>query len=147
MDFIFSKNKRSKFTEDLPEPKRISTPAGLRLSTILENGDQAKGPSKPKRLSFNKQPVLLEDPHENPGAVDADSLGLPVPGQGYTYSIFSDKSATVVSGPMKPEVNDKANFMTRRGGWKRLALIVGLALLIVLALGVGLGVGLKHHSQ
>jgi len=148
MDFIFSKNKRSKFTEDLPEPKRISTPAGLRLSTILENGDQAKGPSKLKRLSFNKQPVLVEDPNETSGAVEAGSLAPP-PAQGYTYSIFSDKSATVVSGPIKPEPVDKDNFITRRGGWRRLALIVGLVLLVILALGVGLGVGLKHrhHSQ
>jgi hypothetical protein len=147
MNLIFPGQKRSKFTEELPAPKRISTPAGLRLSTILENGDQAKPPTKNKRFSFNKPPVLVEDPQEGASTVGASTLGASTLSQGYSYSIFSEKSATVVSGPAKGEGSKNGSFVTRRGGWKRLALLILLGLLALIALIVGLAIGLTHHHN
>lgn len=77
------------------------------------------------------------------------TLGKSTPSQGYSYSIFSEKSATVVSGPAKAEGGKGGSFVTKRGGWKRLALFVLLGLLALIALVVGLAVGLmqNHHEQ
>lgn len=137
MAFLFSSNQnKSKFTEELPAPKRISTPAGLRLSTILENGDnQVKSPTRPKRLSLNRPPVLVEDPRE----------GSSTPSQGYSYSVFSDKSAHAVSSPAR--LNSLKSNVTRRGGWKRLVLFVGVGVLALTALVVGLAVGLTYQHK
>lgn len=147
MNLIFPGQKKSNFTEELPAPKRISTPAGLRLSTILENGDQAKPPTKNKRFSFNKSPVLVEDPQEGASTVGASTLGASTLSQGYSYSIFSEMSATVVSGPANAEERKNGSFVTRRGGWKRLALLLLLGLLALIAIVVGLAVGLTHHNE
>lgn len=148
MNFNFPGLNKSKFKEELPAPKRISTPAGLRLSTILENGDQVKTPSKNKRFSFNKSPVIAEDAQEGSSTVDGSTLAASSNSQGYSYSIFSEKSATAVSGPANAHRKRGGSFMTRRGGWKRLALLVLFVLLALIALAVGLGVGLTHkHNQ
>jgi len=138
MAFFFSSQdkSKSKFTEELPAPKRISTPAGLRLSTILENGDnQAKSPTRAKRLSLNRPPTLTEDPREDPSS----------PSKGYSYSDFSDKSAHTVSSPAR--LDSLRSNVKRRGGWKRLVLFVGVGVLALTALVVGLAVGLTYQHK
>jgi len=132
---LFSSRNKSKFIEELPAPKRIATPAGLRLSTILENGDtQAKSQTKPKRLS-NRPPILVEDLGESSST----------PSQGYSYSVWSDKSAHAVSGPAR--LNSLRSNVTRRGGWKRLVLFVGVGVLALTAVIVGLAVGLTYQHK
>lgn len=131
---FFSSQKKSKFTEELPAPKRISTPAGLRLSTILENGDNhAKSSTRPNRLSLNRPPILVEDPTE----------GSSPPSQGYSF--VSDKSAHAVSAPAR--INSLRSNATRRGGWKRLVLFIGVGVLALIALIVGLAVGLSYQHK
>jgi len=133
---FFSSPNTSKFTEELPAPKRISTPAGLRLSTILENGDnQAKSPTKAKRLSLNRPPVLVEDPTEESST----------PSQGYSYSVVSEKSAHAVSSPAR--LDNLRNNVKRRGGWKRLVILVAVGVLALTALIIGLAIGLTYQHK
>lgn len=136
MAFFSSSQNKSKFTEELPAPKRISTAAGLRLSTILENGDnQAKSPARAKHPSLHRPPAFTEDRRE----------GWSTPSQGYSYSVFSDKSPHVVSGPAR--VDSLRSSVSRRGGWKRLVLLVGVGVVALTALIVGLAVGLTYQHK
>ncbi|KAI9682282.1 MAG: hypothetical protein M1817_000336 [Caeruleum heppii] len=100
----------------------------------MENGD-APSPSPPIPPKASHRPYarrFLGSPprfgHESP----------PPP-----YSPYSS-----VTGPNGEKLSDVRNnkFIARRGGWKRLCLIIG-ALILALALGVGLGVGLRKKRD
>jgi hypothetical protein len=134
MDFWNSSSKHKQIVE--PQTKRISTPAGQRLSIILENGDAGAAAAKARdlhRASMRKSglasAMVGDVPRES---IDEGN------GSGYTYSVWSDgeKFAAIK--------NHKQ--ITKRGGWKRVGIIVGVVLLLIIVLGVGLAVGLKKKK-
>jgi len=59
-------------------------------------------------------------------------------GDGYSYSVWSDGEKFAAVKNHKQVV--------KRGGWKRVAMIVGLVLLLIIVLAVGLAVGLKKKK-
>ena len=60
------------------------------------------------------------------------------------YNVWDD-----VQGPRGEKLKDLRNHkhLVRRGGWKRLIIILVLVLALLTALGVGLGVGLTMRYQ
>ncbi|KAF2801571.1 uncharacterized protein BDZ99DRAFT_504509 [Mytilinidion resinicola] len=123
---------------DLPPAKRISTPAGQRLSVILENG--ATAPARPKeayRSSMKKGTFGL-------GEAPRESLEDGPHGSSYSYSAWSETSGEKLYD-LKDIKNNKQ--VSKRGGWKRLALIVAVLLTIIVAIVIGVVVGTrKKHS-
>lgn len=131
----------------LPSPKRVTTVAGQRLDTILENGaprtdgqQSVRGPNwpltneAPHRSSQHGAPPRRSEEKRPPSYATQDSGPAPVP-----WPIIGEREKS--PGAFK-------RMASERGGWKRLALII-LAVVIVLAvaLGVGLGVGLSKKSS
>ena len=127
---------RQKKHQPIPEPpaKRISTPAGQRLSVILENGD-AQNTRDKHRASVRKSGLsaqLADAPRES---MEGGSNGS----SGYSYSVWSDGEKFAVLR------NNKQ--IAKRGGWKRLIIIVAIVIALIIALAVGLAVGLKKKSS
>ena len=116
-------------SSDEPEPVRISTPAGARLSTILENG----GPPAPKRSRGMRRLSLLEEPKEPKTS-------------GETSKTTSYKSLTPSPASFGSKIRGQKQ-VTKRGGWKRLAILGLLLLLILCGLIAGLVVGLKKRKS
>jgi hypothetical protein len=126
-------NKHQQIVE--PQPKRISTPAGQRLSVILENNDAAKQARDTHRASVRKSGLaatLGEVPRESS---EDQSHGS----SGYSYSVWSD------SEKFQALKNHKQ--IAKRGGWKRLAIIAAVVIAAIIALAVGLAVGLKKKPS
>jgi hypothetical protein len=129
MDFWSRKNKHEQLVE--PPAKRISTPAGQRLSVILENGDVAKA-RELHRASTRKSGLAVtlgEAPRES-----SEGNGS----SGYSYSVWSDGEKFAAFKNHKQ--------IAKRGGWKRILLIIALFLALIIALAVGLAVGLKKKG-
>ncbi len=59
---------------------------------------------------------------------------------GYSYSVWSD-------GEKKFSALRNHKQIAKRGGWRRLTIILAIILAIVIALGVGLGIGLKKKKS
>ncbi|KAF2155289.1 hypothetical protein K461DRAFT_111029 [Myriangium duriaei CBS 260.36] len=120
-----------------PPPRRLSTPAGDRLSTILESSS-AIGPAHRPRDSGNswssKIPVTLP-------RASADTTP-----PSYTKEWQA-------AGANHPATGRRAawrrRFDSKRGGWGRFLVLFLILLLIVIALAIGLGVGLslRHKSK
>lgn len=134
MDFWNSSSKHKQIIE--PQTKRISTPAGQRLSVVLENGD-AGAAAKARdlhRASMRKSglasAMVGDVPRESIDEANGDAC---------SYSVWSDgeKFATLT--------NHKE--IAKRWGWKRVGIIVAVVLLLIIVLGVGLGVGLKKKAS
>lgn len=170
MNFIRSKGAKSHYPIDDGRPaKRISTPAGQRLSVILDS-TRSKSPSPAARISVTTESTFCNDPsHQHvdpvvhgprverkPGIMSVLTGGrLNTPressedhmrnGSNLSISVWSDKD------------KDEEKFghirrKRRRGvcawGWKRLALIAAVIVAFVVALGVGLALGLKKkHTE
>lgn len=125
-----------------PEPRRIISPAGLRLSTILESSDRASGTTKvgsttsqgTRRNSFSRGAFRLPDD---------DRSSQDTWNNGYTYNIYSEKA---MGSPRLPPRLEAKGFFARRGGWRRLLLIALLFLLVIIAIAIGLAVGLRKQS-
>lgn len=121
------------------QTKRISTPAGQRLSVILENGSADSHAAKTReshRASVRKSglsPALADAPRESMEDRSQDSSG-------YSYSVWSD-------GEKKFAAFRNHRQIAKRGGWKRLVIILVILILIIIALGVGLGLGLKKKPS
>lgn len=128
MDALFH-TRRSRPTAQLPAAKRLSTPAGDRLSVILENGDASFAPRKSPRSShqWSKKSgslagtTLFEDPED-------------------AYDQPPDRNAE------KLEQLRNNKHIAKRGGWKRLALCIAVSVVVVVAVVVGVVVGLKKRS-
>ncbi|KAF2470986.1 uncharacterized protein BDR25DRAFT_334143 [Lindgomyces ingoldianus] len=136
---IWGKSKKHQQIVEPPE-KRISTPAGQRLSVILENGDTPRTTkTRDSRISMRKSTTLgLGDaPRESIEDQSNNSSG-------YSYSVWSgENTAGEKFGAIR---NHKQ--VVKRGGWKRLALIIAVILAIIIAVAVGVAVGLKKkHSS
>jgi hypothetical protein len=134
MDFWNSSSKHKQIVE--PQTKRISTPAGQRLSVILENGDAAGKARESHRASMRKSGLagaLVGDvPRESiEGASNGDS--------GYSYTVWSEGEKFAALRNHKQ--------IAKRGGWKRIAIIVGIILVLIIALAVGLSFGLKKKGS
>jgi hypothetical protein len=125
MDFWNSSSKHKQIVE--PQTKRISTPAGQRLSIILENGDAGAAAAKARdlhRASMRKSglasAMVGDVPRES---IDEGN------GDGEKFAAIKNHKQ-----------------ITKRGGWKRVGIIVGVVLLLIIVLGAGLAVGLKKKK-
>lgn len=122
---------------DEPQTKRISTPAGNRLSIILENGSNESQVAKAReshRASVRKSglsPALADVPRES--LEEGNSSG-------YSYSVWSD-------GEKRFAALRNHKQIAKRGGWKRIVIVLLILLAIIIALAVGLAVGLKKKSS
>ncbi|PSN67091.1 hypothetical protein BS50DRAFT_381727 [Corynespora cassiicola Philippines] len=127
MDFWRSRRTRHHQQLVEPQPKRISTPAGQRLSVILENGGDpsTRGAREAHRESVRRSglPAVLGD-----GESTQDSKN-----SGYSYSVWSD-------GEKKGGVHTVA---PQKGRRKRIIIIVALVICAIIALAVGVAVGVS----
>jgi hypothetical protein len=64
---------------------------------------------------------------------------------GYSYDIFSEKAG--LPPPIPSRRTRARNFIRRKGGWKRLAIIATILLLCVIAIVVGVAVGLNQMNK
>ncbi|KAF2839295.1 hypothetical protein M501DRAFT_918928, partial [Patellaria atrata CBS 101060] len=123
-----------------PAEKRISTPAGQRLSVILESSDAAPGTLKgPGRNSMRKSGLIVGDiPRES---LEDNSNS----NSSYSYSVWSD--GYLKGDGLTGWKNNK--HIVKRGGWKRLLIIllVFLALIIAVVVGVVVGVVKKKGGD
>ncbi|KAF1809669.1 hypothetical protein P152DRAFT_476325 [Eremomyces bilateralis CBS 781.70] len=143
--------------DDESPAKRISTPAGERLSVIMDNRASNAGETSSKRSSgrFSNRTSIFtpmrssfgfgEPPREsleNKAFSNGGGLrGL------YTTSIWSELGSVPEEkrGPMAT-LRGKRLF-SDRGRRKRILLIIVVIVLIIIALAVGLGVGLSRGSS
>ena len=131
MDFFSGSDKKHRQIAE-PPAKRISTPAGQRLSVILENGDASKTRDS-HRASVRKSGLAAT-------LGDAPRESSENNSSGYSYSVWSDGEKFAILRNHKQ--------ITKRGGWKRLGLILLLVIALIVALAVGLALGLKKkHSS
>jgi hypothetical protein len=123
------------FEQHQDHTKRISTSAGHRLTVILENGtadSQAAKTRDARHDSVRKgglNPILAEVPEDRSASARLS---------GYSYNVWSENEKFAVLRNHKQ--------IAKRGGWKRLLIILAIVLLLIMALGVGLGVRLKNKS-
>jgi hypothetical protein len=167
------RSKRSNAHESLDDgrpAKRISTPAGQRLSMIIESTQalRSKSPAPAKsKINVTTTSTYCNDPshqHIDPvqhghkgskksavvSALTGGRLNTPressedqTPnGSALSVSVWSDKDAEKF-GRIRPK-KQRATF----GQWnrKRLAIILAILLAFIIALAVGLAVGLKKKS-
>lgn len=138
MEKLFGdREKNSRGTLDVPT-KRISTPAGQRLSTILENGGDLPEKGSHTRKGSRKHPAIA-------------GLGpLVTSKHEYTTSVWSEGSASGSSQrDVHPALRDNRH-IARRGGWRRLALILTAIIVCAVAaivLGVVFGVMRKSSNK
>ncbi|KAJ4292554.1 hypothetical protein N0V90_009217 [Kalmusia sp. IMI 367209] len=121
--------------EQQEEPKRISTTAGARLSVILENGssDQVAKAREAHRASVRKSglsPILADVPEDRSASAHSS---------GYSYNVWSENEKFAALRNHKQ--------IAKRGGWKKLLIILLIVLLLIIALGIGLGLGLKKKKS
>ncbi|KAI8933749.1 hypothetical protein NX059_009463 [Plenodomus lindquistii] len=168
MDYI--RTKRSSMHQQLEDErpaKRILTPAGQRLSVILDT-KRAKSPSAQPKISVTTNTTYCNDPdHTHIGPVQhgprvAKKAGVVAlltggrlgdtpresgeeqshNGSNLSVSVWSDKDA---------EKFGHVRQRRRRGvaGWsrRRLLVLVAVILALIVALAVGLGVGLGKKSS
>jgi hypothetical protein len=140
--------------EESAPPKRISTPAGLRLSVILDKGDLGSSLAapphspKPPRLVLPEETYSVTVTHE----VDVQSTKKfpdksqnPTPSPPYSQSQFSEKSKSVLTDERPLERPRPAAQQWWR---RRLFLILGATFVVLLCFIIGLAVGLsKKHSK
>ena len=138
LDRVYPRSSSSPKTGGDVPPKRISTPAGQRLSVILENGAN-QFQSRPRRASLSAK---LGNGVGGAAAAGANGGSIEAQDDRWTSgqsSSWSDSSP----------VNEKAaakKLGSRRGGWKRLAIIVVLIVFLVVAIVVGVVVGTRRSK-
>jgi hypothetical protein len=64
-------------------------------------------------------------------------------GHGYSYSIFAEKAEP---SNKLPGIKG-GEWFSRKGGWKRLILFLGLFFITVIALVAGIVLGIKKHNS
>jgi hypothetical protein len=168
MNFFRSSRANSHFPiEDDRPAKRISTPAGQRLSVILDN-KLAKAPASTAKISVTTESTFCNDPsHQHVGpvqhvhkserkkggvlsALTGGRLNTPNEscedrannGSNLSVSVWSDR---------EEEKFGHVRQRRRRGcfawGWKKVVVVVVVLIALIVALAVGLSVGLKKHSR
>jgi len=150
--------------DDLPAPRRISTPAGMRLSVIMNENDIGKpAPSspvspkvsnRPPQLSFNKETTtvrVVEEEDEDVESVqkEPNSAKTSSTPRAYASSLFSDDSEPAVPVEEKKQQDEpkKLGLIAISIAGKRKCLIFSVvAFLMVFSLVVGLAVGLSQKK-
>ena len=172
MDYLRSKrsNGHQPIQDERPA-KRISTPAGQRLSVVLESTHirSKPGKSEPKsKIEVTTTSTYCNDPthqhigptlhvHEprKPGFLSVitggrlgDTPRESIEDQSHNGS---NLSVSVWSDPHTPRSEKFKQFKTggngRRWGWKRLAVIGVVVIALIIALAVGLAIGLKKKTS
>lgn len=133
MDFWNRPSKHQQLSE--PQTKRISTPAGQRLSVILENGDAQAKTRDSHRASMRKSGLATALVGDVPRESSEDQSNG---SSGYSYSVWSDGEKFSALRNHKQ--------IAKRGGWKRVVIILGIVIALIIALAVGLAVGLKKKG-
>ncbi|KAH6642945.1 hypothetical protein C7974DRAFT_113034 [Boeremia exigua] len=172
MDYFRSKRSSAhQPIEDERPAKRISTPAGQRLSIVLEASHLRSKSTKPEpksKIEVTTTSTYCNDPthqhigptvhvHEQrkPGFLSVLTGGRlgDTPresmedqshnGSNLSVSVWSESHTprSEKFSQFKPEVKRK------RWGWKRLAVIGALVVALIVALAVGLAVGLRKKSS
>lgn len=168
MNFLRSKraNAHQPIGDDRPA-KRISTPAGQRLSTILE-ATRSKAPSATSKINVTTTSTYCNDPtHQHIGPVQHGHKSAKKPGMvsvltggrlgdtpressedqtlngsNLSVSVWSDKDAEKFG-----RIRQRRHRRIAGGwGWKRLAIIAAMIVALIIALAVGLAVGLKKKA-
>ncbi|KAB8446240.1 hypothetical protein FH972_025222 [Carpinus fangiana] len=119
----------------VPNPKRISTPAGQRLSTIVEGA-----PAEPSRASGHRLSNMSRLHLGRPPNHDAEK-------QPPEYAAVWDRTAAGAGSFSGADDLGWSGKSSSRGGWKRLAAIIAVVLVVIIALAVGLGVGLTRKKS
>jgi hypothetical protein len=138
--------------EEMPPPKRISTPAGLRLSVILDKGELGSVLAQPSRSPGPPRLVLPEESNQVivTHEVDVQSTERfpgktrnPSPSPPYSQSLYSEKSVLTEERPTQ-----RQQPATRQWLRRRIFIILGITFTVLLALIIGLAVGLsKKHPK
>jgi hypothetical protein len=123
MQLLNKVNKGEKLTE--PAAKRISTPAGQRLSVITEQRN-----ARANRASMRG---ALGDAPQEDSEQQSNSSGA------YSWSVWSDGEKFAIFRGTEQ--------MTGKRRWKRIVLIVAMIICAIIALSVGLAVGLKKKGS
>jgi hypothetical protein len=170
MDFFRSKRSgHHPIDDEQPPSKRISTPAGQRLSIVLESTQSKRIKTEPaSKINVTTTSTYCNDPghqHINPvqpgpetprkagflSVLTGGRLGdTPRESLEDHRSNASNLSVSVWSDPHTPNqekfVQNRPE--ARRGGWswKRIVLIVALVVVIIIALAVGLAIGMKKRA-
>ena len=141
----------------LPAQKRINAPNSDRLTTITEGGDTSPPPIPRRSSRRNSATNSLLNSQRNSrrwsrGTQDTHKSAPPPPYEWVPEPIEArnDSPAVVDERLEKLRRGESTQDNRRRGGWTRLAVVIGVALLVIIALAVGLGVGLtrkKHHKS
>ena len=148
---------QSSSSSQQPAEKRISLPASQRLTTITEGPNANLGaaetpPPIPRRSSRRNSQSSRHSRRWSAGS-SADNIlrvGPPPPYDWVEEPVDEkgDKANTAKDDKLAWLRRGKSeDGKRRRGGWVRLALIIGLILLLVIALAVGLGVGLSQKHK
>ena len=116
-----------------PPPRRILSSAGKRLSTILEHGS---APAQPPLQGSSLAKKFLRSRSPPPTSFEKQ-LRISEANAG------SDTTNSSLEKEQRKGLTENKH-IARRGGWKRLALIILLILLVALGLGLGLGLGLTR---
>ncbi|KAJ4988875.1 hypothetical protein SVAN01_05682 [Stagonosporopsis vannaccii] len=172
MDYFRSKRSNAhQPIEDERPAKRISTPAGQRLSIVLESSHIRSKSTKPEpksKIEVTTTSTYCNDPthqhigptihvHEQkkPGFLSVLTGGRlgDTPresmenqsrnGSNLSVSVWSDQHTprSEKFGQLNAGNNGK------RRGWKRLAVILAVVVVLIVALAVGLAVGLKKRAS
>jgi hypothetical protein len=141
--------------EDSAPPKRISTPAGLRLSVILDKGELGSSLSvplpspKPPRLVLPEESNQVIVTHEVDVQTSERYPGKtrnPTPSPPYSQSMFSENSKSLLTDERPTERPPPS---TARQWFRRrmfIALGVGFAVLLAMIIGLAVGLSKKHHN-
>jgi hypothetical protein len=170
MNFLRTKraNAHQQFDDDRPA-KRISTPAGQRLSIILD-AKRGKSPSATAKngakISVTTESTFCNDPsHQHVGPVQH---GPSTPRKAGFISVLTGGRLNTPRESSEDHIHNGSNLSVsvwsdrdeekfgqirqkrRRGvcawGWKRVALIAAVIVAAIIALGVGLALGLKKKE-
>lgn len=150
--------------DDLPAPRRISTPAGMRLSVIMkdiETGQPApvspvspKIGNRPPQLTFNKETTtvrVVEEEDEDAESIQKESQSAKTSStpRAYATSLFSvdsEPAAHVVEEKQKDPKKAPLIAMSIAGRRKCIIFSV-VAFLMAFSLIVGLAVGFSHKKS
>ncbi|KAI4674130.1 uncharacterized protein J4E84_010830 [Alternaria hordeiaustralica] len=167
MNFYRSKRAKAHYEigDDRPA-KRISTPAGQRLSVILDAKRGKSASSKAAEISVTTESTFCNDPshqhvgpvqhhrvEKKPGFIQSVLTGgrLLTPressedmhnGSNLSVSVWSDRDEEKFG-----HVRQRRQRGCAAWGWKKLAVVAALIIALIVALGVGLAMGLKKDSK
>jgi hypothetical protein len=140
-------------TDLLPPPSRngnvlrIMSPAGERLSIIMENGNLAPPripPKSPNRYRSNSRGGSIS----GATVVSTGTTTLGADEKIRNWSVWSDDGHDDNAMPPGRLARLQRNrHIARRGGWKRLLICLIVSLIIIIAIVVGVLLGTRQHKK